>query len=159
MPQKSNKPNIKPSSYQKKPQRKTHKRNNWQKWTGFGIAVVIIIVAIILIVPRVTGVAHISVAEAYQRYQQGTYFLDVRTQAEWNQAHIPNSKLIPLDDLQNQLTNLPKGREIIVVCLTGHRSDEGATILQKAGFSTIVSMTGGLTAWNARGYPLEGSNP
>ena len=73
-----------------------------------GNEVVIIIVAAILFIPRITGNTHISVALAYQKYQQGAFFLDVRSQEEWDQIHIASSTLIPLDELQNRLSELPK---------------------------------------------------
>jgi len=73
--------------------------------------------------------------------------------------HIANSTLIPLDQLQNRITELPRDRDIVVVCRTGKRSQTGMNTLQDAGFTRAVSMTGGLTAWKAAGYPLEGNSP
>jgi rhodanese-related sulfurtransferase len=150
----------KPSGSKKQQQyRSARRQNQLLKWIGLGFAVVVIIVASILLIPKISGNAHISVAQAYQKYQQGAFFLDVRSQEEWDQVHIASSTLIPLDELPNKLSELPKDREIVVVCLSGHRSEEGVTILRKAGFSLATCMTNGLTAWKAAGYPLEGSNP
>jgi rhodanese-related sulfurtransferase len=59
--------------------------------------------------PKISGVPHISVSKAYQKYLRGAFFLDVRSQAEWDQAHIANSSLLSLDKLQNRLADLPKG--------------------------------------------------
>jgi rhodanese-related sulfurtransferase len=139
--------------------RKTREQNQLFKWGGLGIAAIVIIVVLILLIPKITGNTHISVAQAYQKYQQDAFFLDVRSQEEWDQVHIANSTLIPLDELQNRLSELPSNRDIVVVCLSGHRSEEGVTILRNAGFSRASCMTDGLTAWKAAGYPLEGSNP
>jgi rhodanese-related sulfurtransferase len=149
----------KPSGSKKKQQHKARRKNEIWKWIGLGFAVVVIIVAAIILIPKFTGVAHISIAQAYQKFQQGAFFLDVRSQEEWDQVHIANSTLIPLDELPNKLSELPNDRDIVVVCLSGHRSEEGVTILRNAGFSRATCMTGGLTAWKAAGYPLEGSNP
>jgi rhodanese-related sulfurtransferase len=143
----------------KKKLRKARKKNQQWKWIGIGIAAVVTLVAVIILVPKITGAAHISATQSYQKYQQGAFFLDVRSQEEWEQAHIANSTLIPLDELQNRLGELPKDQDIVVVCLTGHRSEEGMNILRNAGFSRATCMTDGLTAWKAAGYPLEGSNP
>jgi phage shock protein E len=150
--------NPKPTGYKNKQRRKTHKKNVPWKWIGLGITAVVIVVAVILLLPRITGVPHISVAEAYQKYQQGAFFVDVRSQEEFDQAHIANSTLIPLDELQNRLNELPKDKDIVVVCLSGHRSEEGVTIMKNAGFSRARCMTGGLAAWKLASYPLEGSN-
>ena len=159
MSQKSKPSSSKPFVYRKKPYPKASRQNQLLKWIGLGFAVVVIVVASILLIPKISSSAHISVAQAYQKYQQGAFFLDVRSQEEWNQVHIANSTLIPLDELQNRLSELPNDRDIVVVCLSGHRSEEGVTILRNGGFSRATCMTGGLSAWKAAGYPLEGSNP
>lgn len=104
-----------------------------------------------------TGLANeISVDEAYEMYQAGTFVLDVRTQEEWDEYHAPNTTLIPLDELPDRLNELPKDREILVVCRSGNRSQEGRDILINAGF-TATSMAGGLKEWYAKGYPIEGA--
>jgi rhodanese-related sulfurtransferase len=134
----------------------------WQNliWLLVGLGVVIVAVAAFLLLQsKITAPTEISAAQAYEKFQQGAFFLDVRSQAEWDQGHIAKSTLIPLDELQNRLNELPKDRDIVVVCHSGVRSKEGMTILQQAGFSRMASMTGGLIAWQAAGYPLEGSAP
>jgi rhodanese-related sulfurtransferase len=133
-------------------------RQTWA-WLGVGAAAIVIMVAALILIPRLTANPQISVDQAYQKYKQGAFFLDVRAQAEWDQAHIANSTLIPLDDLPGHFSDLPKDRDIVVVCLTGHRALEGVTLLRNAGFSRATCLTGGLTAWKAAGYPLEDSNP
>ena len=97
----------------------------------------------------------ISPAEAYTKFEQGAFFLDVRGQDEWDQFHIQGSKLIPLDQLAARLAELPKDQDIVVVCLSGHRSQNGTTILLQAGFSHVYCLNGGLQAWKDANYPLE----
>jgi len=143
----------------KKPRKKPRKQKQLWKWIGIGLIAVVIITALIILIPRSGTPTEISAAQAYQKYSEGALFLDVRSQDEWNQAHIANSVNIPLDELKNYQNELPKNKDIVVVCLVGKRSQEGMTILQNAGFSRAVCMTGGLNAWKAAGYPLEGSNP
>jgi rhodanese-related sulfurtransferase len=157
--QKSKPSNSKPSGSKKQQYRKARRQKQLWKWIGLGFAAVVIIIAAILLIPKITDATEISAAQAYQKYQQGAFFLDVRSQEEWDQVHIANSTLIPLDELPNKLSELPKDRDIVVVCLSGHRSEEGVTMLRNAGFSQATCMTDGLTAWKAAGYPLEGSNP
>jgi hydroxyacylglutathione hydrolase len=93
------------------------------------------------------------VDKAYELYQNGMFFLDVRTQEEWNEFHAPNSVLIPLDQLQSRLAELPDDQLIVVVCRSGNRSETGRDILLEAGFKQVTSMEGGLTEWAAGGYP------
>ncbi len=97
----------------------------------------------------------ISVGEAYTKYQNGAFVLDVRTQEEWNDFHAPNTTLIPLDQLGARLSEVPKDKEIVVVCRSGNRSQEGRDILLNAGFTRVTSMQGGLNEWRASGYPIE----
>jgi len=97
--------------------------------------------------------ASISVDEAFQMYQDGTFVLDVRTPEEWNEFHAPNTTLIPLDELAARVNELPKDGPIVVVCRSGNRSQEGRDILLQAGFKA-TSMNGGLTEWRASGYSV-----
>jgi rhodanese-related sulfurtransferase len=95
----------------------------------------------------------ISADKAYELYQNGTFFLDVRTPEEWSEFHAPNSTLIPLDQLPDRLNELPDDQVIVVVCRSGNRSAAGRQILVEAGFTQVTSVEGGLTEWIASGYP------
>jgi rhodanese-related sulfurtransferase len=52
------------------------------------------------------------------------------------------------------LNELPRDRPIVVVCRSGNRSQQGRDILLNAGFTQVVSMTGGLNQWRDAGYPI-----
>ncbi|GAB4539764.1 MAG: rhodanese-like domain-containing protein [Anaerolineae bacterium] len=97
----------------------------------------------------------ISVDQAHQKYQAGVFFLDVRTRQEWDEYHIPSTTLIPLDQLESRLDELPQDGEIVVVCRSGNRSQAGRDILRNNGFEQATSMSGGLKMWRAAGYPVE----
>lgn len=97
----------------------------------------------------------IGVSEAYSKYQNGAYVLDVRTQEEWDDFHAPNTTLIPLDQLPSRINEIPRDQEIVVVCRSGNRSRQGRDILLDAGFQQVTSMQGGLNEWRASGYPVE----
>jgi len=99
----------------------------------------------------------VGVDQAYELYQQDDVFvLDVRQPEEWDEYHAPNTTLIPLDQLQSRLSEVPKDKKILVVCRSGNRSQQGRDILLSAGY-TATSMAGGLKEWYARGYPIEGA--
>jgi rhodanese-related sulfurtransferase len=129
-----------------------------------GLGVVVLIVAAIFLINREPAYANslpdtITVDEAYQKYQAGTFVLDVRTQEEWDEYHAPNTTLIPLDELESRLNELPKDEEIVVICRSGNRSQPGRDTLLENGFSAVTSVEGGLKAWSAAGYPIEGTRP
>ena len=95
----------------------------------------------------------ISVAEAAAKRDGGAFVLDVRTPDEWNEYHIPGSTLIPLDQLETRLSEVPQGKEVVVVCRSGNRSQPGRDVLKNAGFTQVTSMSGGLKEWKAAGLP------
>ena len=131
------------------------KKNNLLLW---GVIALIVLGAAIWLVTRGTTASsslphEISVADALAKKNAGAFILDVRQQDEWNDFHIAGSTLIPLDQLPSRLRELPKNQEVVVVCRTGHRSTQGRDILLNAGFTQVMSMTGGLMQWKAAGYP------
>lgn len=126
------------------------------------VAIVALIVYLIVSAGGSSGgsnslASSVSTDEAYKMYQQSsTFTVDVRTQEEWDEYHAPNTTLIPLDQLQNRLSEVPKDKEILVVCRSGNRSQQGRDILLSAGYNA-TSMAGGLKEWYAKGYPIEGA--
>jgi rhodanese-related sulfurtransferase len=100
------------------------------------------------------GPLEVSVAEAAARRQAGAFILDVREPHEWLEVHIPGATLIPLAQLPARLSELPRGREIVVVCRSGNRSADGRDILRQAGFAPVTSMAGGMIDWQAAGYEI-----
>jgi rhodanese-related sulfurtransferase len=109
--------------------------------------------------PEAATPLEIDVDQAYQAYQDGAFFLDVREQEEWDAFHIPGATLIPLGQLAQRLDEVPADREIVVVCRSGNRSRSGRDILLQAGLTDVTSMSGGVTAWSAAGYPIDGARP
>jgi rhodanese-related sulfurtransferase len=106
-------------------------------------------------VQQVELALNISVDEAYEMYQTGEYLLDVRTQEEWDEFHIPGTTLIPLDELENRVNEVPGDQNVVVVCRSGNRSQVGRDILLGAGFTQVTSMDGGVNEWRDKGYPTE----
>jgi hypothetical protein len=77
---------------------KIHKRNLAWLWVGLG-ALLVAVVGILLLRPKAALSIEITPAQAYAKFQQGVFILDVRSQEEWDQFHIAGSTLIPLDQL------------------------------------------------------------
>ncbi len=144
--------------------RKARQQRQSMVWAIGTFVVVIALAVVILLVTRnkssVTPLPlEITAQEAYQKYEQGVFLLDVRTAEEYNASHIENTTLIPLDELPNRLSELPRDRQIVTVCRSGNRSQEGRDILLNAGFEQVTSMAGGVRAWYDAGYSLTGPRP
>jgi len=95
----------------------------------------------------------ISVQEAASMRDQGAFILDVREPSEWEAIHIPDATLIPLGALAQRVAEVPKDKDIVVVCRSGNRSQQGCDILLQAGFMRVTSMAGGVNQWRAAGFP------
>ncbi len=125
-------------------------------WVGLAVILVIGLAAAIFMRPSATAEAlpkEISVAQAAEKRTGGAFMLDVREQDEWDAIHIPDATLIPLGQLESRLNEVPRDREVVVVCRSGNRSATGRDILLQAGFKNVTSMAGGMNEWRAQGFP------
>lgn len=76
------------------------------------------------------------------------FLLDVREQHEYDYSNIGGT-LIPLGTLPSRLQEVPKDKEIVVMCHHGMRSDYAANMLRSNGFKNVRNLTGGIDAWTA----------
>lgn len=144
----------KQQAYKKQPQKTTQKP---AILAIAAVAVLAVIAGIIFLLNNTGGGApsEISVAQAYAKYdQEDVIFIDVREQSEWDEFHAPLATLIPLGELDARLSELPKDKEIVVVCRSGNRSQVGRDKLKAAGFTNVTSMAGGMIEWRSAGYPI-----
>ncbi|MFC1855528.1 rhodanese-like domain-containing protein [Thermodesulfobacteriota bacterium] len=81
--------------------------------------------------------------------------LDVRTAQEHNAAHIKGVKLIPIKEIPKRLGEIPKDKDVIVLCAVGGRSAQATKFLLDNGFTKIRDMQGGMKAWQKKGFPVE----
>jgi rhodanese-related sulfurtransferase len=143
--------------------RKKQQKNNRNMMVGLaGVFLLAITVTAVLSNPAASAPSQmsglpfeISVQEAFSLREQDTLILDVRTPDEWNDGHVPGATLIPLDELETRLAELPQEDDIVVICRSGNRSATARDILLNAGFSSVTSVAGGFNDWVANGYAVE----
>ncbi len=89
--------------------------------------------------------------------KQKPFLLDVRTRREFKRGHIPDAKLIPVQELQTRLGELSayKHTDILIYCATGNRSTVASKILIDNGFKRIINMRYGIAQWSRNEYPIE----
>lgn len=77
--------------------------------------------------------------------------LDVRTQEEYDEGHIPGAVLLPYDKIAIQAAVvLPdQGKEVIVYCRSGRRSAIAAETLAKLGYTKVADF-GGISRWQGQ---------
>jgi rhodanese-related sulfurtransferase len=84
--------------------------------------------------------------------------IDVRTPAEYRELHAKHARLMPLDSLDPKAIMSdrlgPKDEPIYLICRTGFRSSKACAKFQKQGFTNVVNVEGGTSAWEAAGLPV-----
>ncbi|MBU1178024.1 rhodanese-like domain-containing protein [Patescibacteria group bacterium] len=103
-------------------------------------------------------IPQLSIEELKQKIIAGEelILLDVQSYDDHLKATLPETTSIPLDELNNRLTELPKNKTIITIdggedCDTCSRAAE---ILLTSGYTDIKRLDGGVTAWAEAGYPI-----
>lgn len=98
-------------------------------------------------------IKHISMNDIVQIMEENENYiiLDVRTQAEYNQGHIPNAICIPNETIDENVVNkLPdKNQMILVYCRSGNRSKQAAEKLKKLGYTNLIEF-GGIIDWKGK---------
>jgi len=74
--------------------------------------------------------------------------IDVREPHEFDICRIPNSRLIPLGELEKSVHELERSQEIVVHCRSGERSAKAVKFLREAGFEKVKNLKGGILAWS-----------
>lgn len=79
--------------------------------------------------------------------------VDVREVQEFRRGHVPGAVNIPMSVLPVRVHELPKGREVHIICQSGGRSMQTAMWLERQGH-TPVNVHGGTGTWVAAGGPI-----
>jgi hydroxyacylglutathione hydrolase len=100
-------------------------------------------------------IPQVSVEEADRALRAGgVTVLDVRSDVEWQEGHLPGARHIPLGYLRERLGELTKPTRLVTQCLSGNRSAIAASILRGAGFDDVSNLTGGFDAWKDAGFAV-----
>lgn len=164
------------SSHRSRPKHRPRRALPWLRWVIAAVLLGSAILALALLPNRPSASSQdstspaplpavISVNRAYVMYKdEGAFLLDVRSSQEFEFVHIPpigsNQVVnIPLEELFSRLEEIPKDRDIVVICTTGRRSEQARDVLLKAGFPRVTSVSGGIQAWIDNNLPVEGTFP
>lgn len=82
------------------------------------------------------------------------FLLDVRGPKEWEMKRIQGSFNVPLNHLQERISEVPPDRRVAVHCAGGYRSSIAVSILHQHGITNVMEIAGGLAAWDAAGLPV-----
>ena len=93
----------------------------------------------------------VDVTEAKRRHDSGALLIDVREPDEWFLGHAPGATHIPLGSLSQHIAELPRDRDLLLICRSGNRSGTAQELLVRQGFSRAVNVSGGMLAWTRAG--------
>ncbi len=90
------------------------------------------------------------------RHLPQLFVLDVRSRGEFEGelGHLPDSHLVPLDELRTRLQDVPEEHPVVIICQSGKRSAMAAEILLKAGRTRVANVSGGMIRWTRLGLPV-----
>ncbi|HZR79756.1 MAG TPA: rhodanese-like domain-containing protein [Candidatus Binatia bacterium] len=99
--------------------------------------------------------SEISPAELRDRLTTATppLVLDVREPKEIALARFDGALAIPMGDVPARVEDLPRDREIVVLCHHGVRSAQVASFLVHHGLDRVVNLRGGIDAWSLQVDP------
>ncbi len=95
-----------------------------------------------------TNINVVELKEKMQRKEKGIVYLDVRTPMEFKSNHIQGFKNIPVDQVPNRINEIPKDKEIVIICQSGARSSSAARFLKQNGYDNVINVSGGMGAWS-----------
>ena len=95
----------------------------------------------------------VSPAKAKEAQDAGAMLIDVRESSEYRSGHAPGARHISVQVIERRLGEIPKERQIIVVCQSGMRSQRAAEILSSNGFQ-VLNVSGGMIGWQRAGLKV-----
>jgi rhodanese-related sulfurtransferase len=83
--------------------------------------------------------------------------LDVRAPGEFETVHIPGAYNVPLDLLREHREEIVShlDQNVVLVCRSGQRAALADESLRGAGLANVHILDGGMTAWEASGFPVN----
>lgn len=90
--------------------------------------------------------------------KNGALLVDVREKEEVAELayDVPNIMTIPLSEFEERFHEIPKDKEVVLVCRSGGRSLRAAGFLVNHGYTQVVNMKHGMIRWAQKGFPTKG---
>ncbi|MEM8673424.1 MAG: rhodanese-like domain-containing protein [Cyanobacteria bacterium P01_G01_bin.67] len=84
--------------------------------------------------------------------------VDVRERDAFNVSHISGAISLPMNELVNRaLNNFELERDLYIYGSTDEQTADAAAQLRTADYQNVAELRGGLTAWKASNFPIEGN--
>jgi len=93
-------------------------------------------------------------AKALLEKNKNIFLLDVRTPQENSQGRLSGAVLIPINEFEHRIKEVPRNKTIIVYCAVGSRSKSVAEYLSKSGYKDVYNMSDGIVGWYRNGFKI-----
>lgn len=86
--------------------------------------------------------------------KKNAFLLDVRTPDEFRQGRLQGAVLIPVNEVERRIGEIPRNRPVVVYCAVGSRSGLVAGFLAQKGYPEVYNVTDGIVGWYRNGFPV-----
>jgi rhodanese-related sulfurtransferase len=95
--------------------------------------------------------------DEFQQHQRPCVLIDVREDREWQAGHLPQAMHLGKGIIERDIEAAVQDKQqtLVLYCGGGFRSALAADVLQKMGYTDVLSLAGGYSAWVNAGLPLE----
>jgi len=119
---------------------------------------VALVAGILLLIPNFKGSRSnggLTTAEAIQMVnRKQAVWVDVRSPEHFQAGHIAQARSLPVAELDQKTSTLPKAKPLIVVCDSGRDSNKVAAKLRTLGLGEVFVLDGGMRAWTQAALPV-----
>ena len=92
----------------------------------------------------------------FEKLSPNELVLDVRTDQEFAEGHVPNARHLPFELVINHADELKKYEQVYVYCRSGRRSHTACVMLESQGLKNLTCVDeGGMPDWEEAGFPVE----
>ena len=92
---------------------------------------------------EIDTVERISADELVSKHKDGELIIDVRKKSEFDSEHVVGAVNIPLNEMNNHLSEFPKDKSFVIHCAGGYRSMLASSMLKQRGWTNFVDVRGG----------------
>jgi len=111
-----------------------------------------------LVLAAKTRITEVDLSQAEAAIRDADLLIDVREADEYSAAHIPGAINIPRGLLEFKLSNdaqlAERTLKLVLYCKNSGRSALAADALREMGYRNVLSLDGGIEAWQAAGREL-----
>lgn len=99
-------------------------------------------------------IPEIDIETLDEKLADGAPVFDVRQPEEYEEAHVPGVRLVPLDQVPERVGDFPTDDTVYVICKSGGRSAKAVEFLRTQGVQA-VNVAGGTLGWIEARKPVE----